>query len=222
MRRTMRFLGAAVMAMLVLPGAAGAQSPHWATSWAASVQGPYPVGNPSAQPNLSFAIPSATAGFRDQTLRLMVRPALWGPQTRLRFSNALGTQPVTLDGVFAGLQQSGSVLEPNSNQPVNFGGKPAGDDRARPIRVERPGGPAVRAGPGGPGAGGQPHGGQPARGGGQRAGHLARQGAHHVLHHAAGLGLEGQHGRRAGFPVQHGVLVLPGRDRYGGGRRGRR
>ena len=120
----MRFLTAAVAAILALPVAANAQTPHWATSWAASAQGPYPIGNPSAQPNLSFAIPSATTGFRDQTLRLMVRPALWGPQTRLRFSNALGTQPVTLDGVFAGLQQSGSVLEPNSNQPVNFGGKP--------------------------------------------------------------------------------------------------
>ncbi len=120
----MRLLKAAVAAMLALPAVAGAQTPHWATSWAASVQGPYPIGNPSAQPNLSFAIPSPATGFRDQTLRLMVRPALWGPQTRLRFSNALGTQPVTLDGVFAGLQQSGSVLEPNSNQPVSFGGKP--------------------------------------------------------------------------------------------------
>src|SRR5215212_9099810 len=26
----------------------------WATSWAASVQGPYPVGNPSAQPDQRF------------------------------------------------------------------------------------------------------------------------------------------------------------------------
>ena len=120
----MRFLTVMVTAMLAIPGLASAQSPHWVASWTGSAQGPYPVGNPSAQPDLRFAIPAPAAGLKDQTLRLMVRPAIWGPQTRLRFSNALGTQPVTLDGVYAGLQQTGSVLEPGSNQPVGFGGKP--------------------------------------------------------------------------------------------------
>ena len=118
----MRFSAVILAALLANP--ALAQTPHWATTWAASVQGPYPVGNPSAQPDLRFAIPDPASGLHDQTLRLMVRPAIWGQQARLRFSNALGTKPVTLDGVFAGLQQSGSVLEPNSNQPVSFGGKP--------------------------------------------------------------------------------------------------
>ena len=90
---------------------AAAQAPHWATSWAAAAQGPYPVGNPAAQPDLRFALPSPETGARDQTMRLMVRPTLWGQQARLRFSNALGTRPVTFDGVFAGLQQTGSVLQ---------------------------------------------------------------------------------------------------------------
>ena len=120
----MRVLTAAVAAMLAVPGLAAAQSPHWAASWTGSAQGPYPAGNPSAQPDLRFAIPTPATGLKDQTLRLMVRPAIWGQQARLRFSNALGTQPVTLDGVYAGVQQSGSVLEPGSNQPVAFGGKP--------------------------------------------------------------------------------------------------
>src|SRR6266567_625360 len=103
---------------------AAAQPVRWATSWTGSVQGPYPVGNPSAQPDMHFAFPSAETGARDQTLRLMVMPSLWGQQIRLRFSNALGTRPVTFDGVFAGLQRSGSVLEPGSNQPVAFAGRP--------------------------------------------------------------------------------------------------
>lgn len=34
----------------------------WLVSWAASVQGPYPVGNPSAQPDMKLAIPSAASG----------------------------------------------------------------------------------------------------------------------------------------------------------------
>ena len=120
----MRWITAMMTALVAMPGVAAAQTPRWAASWTASAQGPYPVGNPSAQPVLRFAIPSPAAGLNDQTLRLMVRPAFWGPQARLRFSNALGTAAVTLDGMFAGLQQTGSVLEPNSNQPVRFGGQP--------------------------------------------------------------------------------------------------
>jgi lysophospholipase L1-like esterase len=94
----------------------------WVTSWAASVQGPYPTGNPSAQPDQRFAFPSPEQGARDQTFRLIVRPDLWGKQARLRFSNALGTKPVTLDGVYAGLQLGGATLAPGSNRPVSFAG----------------------------------------------------------------------------------------------------
>ena len=63
-----------------------AQSPQkWVTSWAGSVQGPYPIGNPSVQPDLRFAFPSPETGARDQSFRLIVRPDLWGRQLRLRF-----------------------------------------------------------------------------------------------------------------------------------------
>jgi lysophospholipase L1-like esterase len=104
--------------------------PHWVTSWTGSVQGPYPTGNPSAQPDLRFALPTETA--RDQTFRLNVRPSFWGPEARLRLSNAHGVQAVTFDDVHAGLQRSGSVVEPGTNRPVTFGGEtrvtvPAGD-----------------------------------------------------------------------------------------------
>lgn len=101
--------------------ATAATPPNWVTSWAASVQGPYPVGNPSAQPNLSLVFPTPEA--RDQSFRLIVKPEHWGATTRLRFSNALGTQPVTFDGAFVGMQWSGSALIPRSNRPVRFGGK---------------------------------------------------------------------------------------------------
>ena len=96
---------------------------NWVTSWTGSVQGPYPVGNPSAQPNLSRAFPSAQTGANDQSFRMIVRPDLWTKQTRIRLSNALGTQPVTFDGVFVGLHQSSSALVAGTNQAVQFGGK---------------------------------------------------------------------------------------------------
>ena len=96
---------------------------HWVVSWAASVHGPYPVGNPAAQPNLSLAFPSPEAGARDQTLRMIVRPDIYGPKTRIRLSNALGVKPVTFDGVFIGLQLSGAEVVRGTNRPMSFGGK---------------------------------------------------------------------------------------------------
>lgn len=100
------------------------QTQKWVTSWAGSVQGPYPKGNASAQPELRFAFPVAEAGARDQSFRLIVRPDVWGHQARLRLSNAFGTKPITFDGVFVGLQLSGSAVMKGTNRAVTFGGKP--------------------------------------------------------------------------------------------------
>ena len=94
----------------------------WATSWAGSVHGPYPVGNPSAQPDQRFLFSSPAEGARDQTLRMVVRPSLWGRRARLRFSNAFGTRPLVLDGVHAGLHFGGAAIVPGTNRPVRFNG----------------------------------------------------------------------------------------------------
>jgi lysophospholipase L1-like esterase len=98
-----------------------AQSEKWVATWTGSVQGPYPVGNPAAQPDLRFAFPSAAEGARDQSFRLIVRPDIWGREARLRFSNVFGTKPVTLDGVFVGVQLSGAAVIAGTNTPVRFG-----------------------------------------------------------------------------------------------------
>jgi lysophospholipase L1-like esterase len=122
-----RALGALMFVMAAVPSSARAQQPSetWATSWAASVQGPYPVGNPSAQPNQSFAFPFTDRGATDQSLRLIVRPTVWGSQARLRFSNAFGTRPLGLDGVFVGLQLGGATVMPRTSRQVRFGGSPS-------------------------------------------------------------------------------------------------
>jgi lysophospholipase L1-like esterase len=121
-----RALGTSIIvaAAACLPASANAAD-KWTTSWAASVQGPYPVGNPSAQPVQKFAFPAPEAGARDQTFRLIVLPDIWGKQARLRFSNALGTKPVTFDGVYVGLQLGSATLVAGTNRPVTFGGKPS-------------------------------------------------------------------------------------------------
>lgn len=96
-----------VLVALLLAGPASAQK--WVTTWIAPGQ----------------AITSAAvAGLgRDQTARLIVRPSVWGARARLRFSNAFGTTPLVIDGVFAGLQMGGAALIPGSNRPVTFAGK---------------------------------------------------------------------------------------------------
>ncbi len=115
--RSLLLLAAALCA------AAPAYAQKWTTSWAASVQGPYPVGNATAQPELRFALPTQDTGAKDQTFRLILKPELWSNKMRLRFSNAYGTKAVTFDGVFAGLQMSGAALVPGSNRPVSFAGR---------------------------------------------------------------------------------------------------
>jgi lysophospholipase L1-like esterase len=110
--------------LALLPQGAAAQGTEkWVVSWTGSAHGPYPVGNPSAQPDQRFAFPSPQAGANDQTLRLIVRPDIWGRAARLRLSNAFGTKPVTFDGVFVGLQLGGATLLPGTNRPVTFDGK---------------------------------------------------------------------------------------------------
>jgi lysophospholipase L1-like esterase len=95
----------------------------WVTSWVGSAQGPYPIGNPSAQPLLSGVFPQPELGAHDQSFRLIVRPDIWGPQTRIRLSNALGTQPITFADVFVGVQQGSSEVLQGTNRPVSFGGQ---------------------------------------------------------------------------------------------------
>lgn len=95
----------------------------WVTSWIGSVQGPYPVGNPSAQPLMTGVFPQPDQGAQDQSFRLMVRPDLWGPQARIRLSNALGIQPVTFADVYVGVQQGSSQVMRGTNRPVTFGGQ---------------------------------------------------------------------------------------------------
>ena len=120
MTRTMRVSIIIAAALLCAPAHA---ADKWVTSWIASVQGPYPVGNPSAQPVLKFAFPTPEVGARDQTFRLILLPEIWGKQARLRFSNAFGTKPVTFDGVHVGLQYGSATLMAGTNRPVTFGGK---------------------------------------------------------------------------------------------------
>src|ERR1700687_3392355 len=115
-------LGILAFAMAFGLMSSAAAQEKWVVSWTGSAHGPYPVGNPSAQPDQRFAFPSAQTGANDQTFRLIMRPDIWGRQARLRFTNVFGSRPVTLDGVFVALQLGGPAVVKGTNRPVTFGG----------------------------------------------------------------------------------------------------
>jgi len=123
----MRLIRVAALAAVVLylmaaaPQAAPADS--WVASWTGSAHGPYPVGNATAQPVMTYALPSAETGAADQTFRLIVRPDVWGAKARIRLSNAFGAKAVTFDGAYAGLRSSGAMLVPGTNRGVTFNGQ---------------------------------------------------------------------------------------------------
>jgi lysophospholipase L1-like esterase len=135
-RRTLLLAAAACLALSASPVLAGegshgkrtgVEESHgrrkWVASWAASAHGPYPSGNAVAQPDLSYAFGSPDVGANEQTFRLIVRPDLWGKTFRLRFTNAFGVQPLALDDLYLGLQESGGAIVAGSNRPITFGGR---------------------------------------------------------------------------------------------------
>lgn len=94
----------------------------WVTTWAGVAHGTYPTGTAILQPNLTFAFPNGTNSANEQSFRMIVRPTVWGDTFRLRFSNVFGSQPLTLDDVYIGLQASAGTLEEGTNVLVRFQG----------------------------------------------------------------------------------------------------
>ena len=200
--------------------AAPAQSPHWVAAWAASAQGPYPVGNPTAQPELKFAFPDAARGAVDQSFRLIVRPDIWGKQARIRLSNAFGTQPVTFDGAYVALQTSGSAVLTGTSRRhyVRRQARPSPSRPARTSLSDAVSLPFVKNRRR-PDADRPPPRRELSCRGRKRPDDVARQGAHHVLHHRAGRRCAWRRRGRIRVPDVVRLLVFPGRGRDDGAAR---
>ncbi len=118
----LEFLALLLLVVLTQGVHANDADEKWVVSWAASVQGPYPSGNPSAQPDLKLAFPFSDIGARDQSFRMIVKPTIWGREARVRLSNVLGTRDVSFDGLYIGLHHSSSAVVAGTNRPITFGG----------------------------------------------------------------------------------------------------
>jgi lysophospholipase L1-like esterase len=61
----------------------------------------------------------------NQTLRMVGRVSLGGHKFRVRLSNAFGTQPVTIAAAHAALRKDEAAIDPKTDRPILFAGKPS-------------------------------------------------------------------------------------------------
>lgn len=102
---------ALVLSILVMGGSAMGQE-TWVATWAAAQQ-LSDAGNAPPPPGLSGS-----------TLRQVVRLSLGGPRLRVRFSNAFGTEAVTIDSAAVALAAGSSAIHTQSQRALTFGGQP--------------------------------------------------------------------------------------------------
>ncbi|SFY47527.1 hypothetical protein STEPF1_00738 [Streptomyces sp. F-1] len=84
-----------------LPGATG--HPSGVVTWAASAERLGP-------------------GAAGRDYRMIVHTSVGGSAPRVRFTNAFGDRPLTLDHVYAGPRLRGAAVRPGANRPLTFGG----------------------------------------------------------------------------------------------------
>ena len=102
------------------PGSRG-----WITSWATAMQDPLPAGFAVGNPPVTSSdwkqmFPDNQVS--DQSFRMIVRPQAPGQRVRLRFSNLMGSKPVTFDGVSIATRSSNKSLVAGTSVQLTFNG----------------------------------------------------------------------------------------------------
>ena len=112
--RAHRRLTLLTMAMAVLVGHAQGQAsaPRWVVSWAVAPCAPAP-----AEPRYD------ELALHNETVRQVVHLSIGGLAIRVRFSNAFGTEPLTLQSATAAPALAGGAIAPGSAVPVTVGGQ---------------------------------------------------------------------------------------------------
>ena len=115
-------LGGVAVALLVSAGLGGCHRPvasgpgrgdsRWVATWATSPQLTEPANLPPAP------------GLTGNTLRQVVHVSVGGARVRVRFSNEFGSSPVTLRAAHLAVSLGAGAVEPATDQPLAFDGKP--------------------------------------------------------------------------------------------------
>lgn len=88
------------------------QGRHWVGTWGTSPQLTEPKNLPPRP------------GLTSNTLRQIVQVSMGGEKLRIRFSNAFGTSPVTINSAQVARSAGGSAIQTNSEVTLAFQGKP--------------------------------------------------------------------------------------------------
>lgn len=116
-------IGFLMCALVATMPAWSAPDAHWVTAWSAP---PDTLGPPLA----------------GQTVRQIIRTSIGGSAIRIRLSNLLGTQPVTIGPVHVAVHASDSAIRAGTDQALTFGGRstatiaPGGDILSDPAPFE--------------------------------------------------------------------------------------
>jgi lysophospholipase L1-like esterase len=86
---------------------------HWVGTWASSPQRG-DTGNAPPAP-----------GFSNSTLRQIIHISIDGTQLRVRFSNAFGTTPLTIDSAHIATAAGGSMIRSESDKSLTFHSQPS-------------------------------------------------------------------------------------------------
>ncbi|MFF5205556.1 GDSL-type esterase/lipase family protein [Streptosporangium sp. NPDC000396] len=89
---------------------------EWVASWGTALQRPT-KGTKDNGPNWS------AGGFKDDTVRQVVRVSAAGSRARVRLSNLYGTKPLRITGAELGRSAGGAQVWPGSARALRFGGK---------------------------------------------------------------------------------------------------
>ena len=134
-------VGMIAIALLAIAGRAVAHDDHdskarkWAASWTIPPVNTFrgiapPTGaglqtHPLTSALVNFAFPFTAPALpqaNNQSLRMIVKPDIWGNVMRVRLSNTWGSNPITFGAVAIGLQSYSGATVAGTNTPVTFGG----------------------------------------------------------------------------------------------------
>jgi lysophospholipase L1-like esterase len=87
---------------------------HWVSAWGTAIQMP-----------LQFPGMPPAPVFAEQTLRMVVRPAIGGNRARVRFSNEIGDSPLAIGAAHIAVARHGSAIDPQTDRVLTFGGSPS-------------------------------------------------------------------------------------------------
>ncbi|MGK5553064.1 SGNH/GDSL hydrolase family protein [Actinomadura kijaniata] len=86
----------------------------WTTTWGAAMQPPV-AGDEDSGPNWS------PRGFRNESVRQVVRVGAGGRRVRVRLSNRYGERPLRIAGAAVGRSAGDALVWPGSSRPITFG-----------------------------------------------------------------------------------------------------